>query len=277
MDIKLLDLSSEEAEEINSLLLRLKINHPLTLGNIRAIMDQVWDDLGCDNNHLDREKISLFYAHPIWILNGLSTEQHQLSLQHRQAMADWIVLHKDKIGTVLDYGGGFGTLARLIVQKDKDITVDIYEPYPSQIAIRRIQDYPQIHFVNSITSQKYDCLVSTDVLEHLEDPLKIFADMIDAVNLEGYLLIANCFHPVIKCHISRTFHLRYTFNVFAQLMGLQVLGKCQKSMATIYQKKSNEKINWSMIRLIEIMSRIFFSLVNTLSSLTIATPVWFRR
>lgn len=85
-------------------------------------MDLVWEDLGCDNKHLNWEKISKFYSHPVWLLNGLFIEQHTVSMKHRHAISDWIIAKNFK--KILDYGGGFGTLARLIAQKNS--IEDIY-------------------------------------------------------------------------------------------------------------------------------------------------------
>ncbi|MGB1702268.1 MAG: hypothetical protein ACPHFR_04035, partial [Cycloclasticus sp.] len=74
------------------------------------------------------------------------------------------------------------------------------------------------------------------VLEHVDDPLKDFACMINKVKTGGYLIVANCFYPVIKCHLPQNFHFRFTFNIFARLMGLRIKGGLKGSHATIFQK-----------------------------------------
>jgi hypothetical protein len=84
--------------------------------------------------------------------------------------------------------------------------------------------------------------------------------MIKSVNINGYLVIANCFYPVIKCHLPSTFHFRYTFNQFAKLMGLKIVGKCHGSHATIYQKIESKGIDWPTLRRKEYFSRIFYDL-----------------
>lgn len=234
-------------------------NNPPQLEDMWQMMDSVWDEIGCDNKNLDWDKINEFYAHPVWLLNGLFIEQHELSMQHRNAISDWIV--KNKFKTVLDYGGGFGTLARLIANKDSNISVDIYEPYPSEYAILRAEDYSNIHFINSI-DEKYDCLVSTDVLEHVPAPLKLFSEMIENVKMGGYLIIANNFCPVIKCHLPSTFHLRYTFRLFTHTMGLRMIGPCKGSHATIYQKKKDITVDWQKINRYERISRMIYPFLN---------------
>ncbi|MBD2188085.1 class I SAM-dependent methyltransferase [Pseudanabaena mucicola] len=244
-------LASEEYQEIQRLLATLP-DKSVSLSQMWQLMDQVWDDLGCDNLILDQEKITAFYKHPVWLLNGFFIEQHEVSLQHRHIIADLIV--QLSVKHVLDFGGGFGTLARIIANKSGNIEIDIYEPYPNNFAIEECKDYPLIQFVHNL-HKKYDCLVSTDVLEHVTDPLQIFENMIETVSLNGYLIIANCFRPVIKCHLPSTFHFRYTFNLFARLMGLKVLGKCKGKHATIYQKIHKRPTNWKIIRTIEYLSQ----------------------
>jgi len=179
-------------------------NNPPQVADMWQMMDNVRDKIGCDNKALDWDTVNEFYSHPVWLLNGLFIEQHELSMQHRDAISDWIVNKKFK--NVLDFGGGFGTLARLIAGKDPTISVDIYEPHPSEYALLRAAEYSNIHFINAI-DRKYDCLVSTDVLEHVPDPLQLFSEMIENVKIDGYIIIANNFYPVIKCHLPSTFHL----------------------------------------------------------------------
>ncbi len=254
MKIEDIGLSLSEEQELKQLLSKSK-KLPHEVEDIWAIMDFVWDEIGCDNKKLDYDKIEKFYRHPVWLLNGFFIEQHDLSMQHRNAISGW--LFKKNLKLVLDYGSGFGTLARLIAKKDMTISVDIYEPYPSKYVISRFKDYSNIHFVSSFDKQ-YDCLVGIDVLEHVPDPLKLFSKMVRLVKENGYLIIANNFYPVIKCHLPYTFHLRYTFNKFTRLMGLELIGPCEGSHATIYRKRKAVPFNWWRIRIYERVSRVLF-------------------
>jgi 2-polyprenyl-3-methyl-5-hydroxy-6-metoxy-1,4-benzoquinol methylase len=247
MNIWLQKLSDYEKENVTSLL-KLSANYPPELEDIWSLMDRIWDEMGCDNQNLDMNKIKKYYQHPIWLLNGLFIENHDLSLQHRQAIACWIT--DKQLTRILDFGGGFGTLARMIADKNSNATINIYEPYPSQTAMTLCKNYSNIHFVDEFNSG-YDCLISTDVLEHVPDPLYLFAEMISVVNIKGYLIIANHFYPSIKCHLPCTFHLRYSFDQFAQVMGLEKLGLCVGSHATIYRKINNEAFDWQAIRHLE--------------------------
>ena len=226
------------------------------LSQLLYLIDKVWDEIGCDNQVIDEDKMTTFYSHPVWILNGLFAEQDPLSLQHRHAISNWIA--NNKLEEILDFGGGFGTLARMITEKNSTTRVDIYEPYPSDLAVSRSKQYSSINFVSSM-DYEYDCIVSTDVLEHVTTPLYLFEKLIQSVKVGGYLIIANCFFPIIKCHLPSTFHLRYTFDRFAIAMGLEVIGNCTGSHATIYKKVNNYLVNWEKIERMSLVSkRLFF-------------------
>ncbi|AEE26585.1 class I SAM-dependent methyltransferase [Francisella hispaniensis] len=253
-------LSQVEKKEIKKLL-SIKKDNLNDLEQMWNLMDLVWDECGCDNKYPDWDKVSKFYAHPVWLLNGLFIEQHEESMKHRHAISDWII--KYNFNNVVDYGGGFGTLARLIAQKDKTIKMNIYEPHPSEFGLKRASEFNNIHFVDKL-DESYDCLVSTDVLEHVPNPLQDFNNMIKSVKIGGYLVIANCFYPVIKCHLPQTFHLRYTFNQFAKMMGLEVVGLLEGSHATIYKKVEEKDPNWSKIRLFEKLSKVAFHIIEFL-------------
>lgn len=250
------NLKSEDYLEIQRLLKNLPDDY-LNLNSLYKLMDQVWDEMGCDNKNLDQHKLSTFYKHPVWLLNGLFIEQDEESLSHRNSISDWIA--QNSVTHILDFGGGFGTLARMIAQKNEKAIIDIYEPYPNNLAISKCSAYSSINFVDNL-DRKYDCLVSTDVLEHVPDPLDLFDKMIQCVNINGYLLIGNCFKPVIKCHLPSTFHFLKTFNQFAEAMGLSKIGVCQGSHVIIYQKIDDTITNWKKIRKMEYLSQRKFAI-----------------
>jgi len=263
MEINLTDkkLIKIEKKVIEKLLLREDKSLQTDLEQMWYLMDLIWDDFKCDNKNLNWENIGKFYSHPVWLLNGLFIEQHEVSMRHRHAISDWVV--KKNFNNIVDYGGGFGTLARLIAQKDKKICMNIYEPHPSEFGLKRANEFENINIIDKL-EENYDCLVCTDVLEHVPDPLHDFTNMIRSVKVGGYLVVANCFTPVIKCHLPQTFHLRYTFNIFAKLMGLEVIGLLEGSHATIYKKLEEKEINWNKIRFYEKISKLSFPIIEVL-------------
>jgi 2-polyprenyl-6-hydroxyphenyl methylase/3-demethylubiquinone-9 3-methyltransferase len=263
MNINLTDknLTKIEKEEIEKLPLREDKSLKDDLEQMWYLMDLIWDDYECDSQNLNWENIGKFYSHPVWLLNGLFIEQHGVSMGHRHAISDWII--ENKFINVVDYGGGFGTLARLVAEKDSNIIINIYEPHPSEFGLKRAAEFENIKIISKLESN-YDCLMSTDVLEHVPDPLNDFFKMIKSVKIGGYLVIANCFYPVIKCHLPQDFHLRYSFNYFAKMMGLEVVGILEGSHATVFKKVENKEQDWSKIRIYEALSKISFPIIEIL-------------
>jgi hypothetical protein len=250
-------LSEYERQEIDFLSENFDYES-FNLKDLWKILDFVWDKIGCDNINLNETKIGQFYSHPVWIINGLFSEQDSESRQSRESIASWISAHNLKL--ILDYGGGTGSLAKIISDRNKDLNIHIYEPYPAQYAISTTFNYKTIKFVDSLDIN-YDCVVSLDVLEHVTDPLIHLFEIVNSIKQDGYLIIQNNFYPCIKCHLPDTFHLRWTFDSFATEMGLEKIdADCFNSPASIYRKSKFIDINWNKIRRLEKRSKLFFPL-----------------
>jgi 2-polyprenyl-3-methyl-5-hydroxy-6-metoxy-1,4-benzoquinol methylase len=240
INISNINLSNFEKKEIKKLLIQQSFSFKNVLNQMWYLLDLVWDEYKCDNKNLNWEIIGKYYSHPVWLLNGLFIEQHEVSIRHRSQITSWISL---KIfNKILDFGGGFGTLATYVSKNTSVKEIQIYEPHPSSFGIKRLKEYKNIKIVDKL-DKNYDCLISTDVLEHIENPLETFFDMIGSVKLNGYLIIANCFKPVIKCHLPKTFDLDYTFDFFAIIFGLRVYKKIEESHITIYKKNENKEFS----------------------------------
>jgi 2-polyprenyl-6-hydroxyphenyl methylase/3-demethylubiquinone-9 3-methyltransferase len=248
-------------QEISRLLFQYTINNSPSLEQMWEMMDSVWDEMGCDNQNFDIDKINKFYQHPVWTLTGLFIEQDEDSLHNRQSICNWIKQYHNDIKTVIDYGAGMATVAKILASSLPSLSIDLYEPYPSQIVLARLSSYHNIQFVNQLKGDLYDCLISTDVLEHVPDPLSLLSEMINQVKPNGYLIIANCFYPVIKCHLPCTFHLRYTFNIFTRFMGLQRLETLNDHIH-IYQKYKMVTPNWQFVRFLEKLSKILYQFLE---------------
>ncbi|WP_411875738.1 class I SAM-dependent methyltransferase [Vulcanococcus limneticus] len=227
-----------------------------SLEQLWSLMDQAWERCGCDNRAPDPDQLALFYQDPVWLLNGMFIEQHDVSMGHRHAITAAVAALAPQ--RVMDFGGGFGTLARLLATALPQAGVAICEPYPPRHGIESCRPFANIRFVPELKSQSVDVLVSTDVLEHVPDPLPLLAAMVDTVRPGGHLLIANCFFPVIACHLPCTFHLRYSFDACCQALGLEVLGPCVGSHATVYRRTKALEPDWPRLRAIERRSQHLF-------------------
>ncbi len=187
-----------------------------SLEDIWALMDEPWRELNCNPDVMD-ERIGAFYAHPVWLLNGLFIEQHAQSLDHRRRFTDWVTAQSPR--RVADYGGGFGGLARMIGAACPKATVEVIEPHPHPVAIERARRSANVRYQPALDGE-YDILIATDVFEHVPDPLGLAAETAAALKPGGRYLIANCFQPVILCHLPQTFHFRNSWDSALAALGL---------------------------------------------------------
>jgi len=264
-------ISNYDRRVIESLLSRRNNLLNDDLKQMWYLIDLVWDDYGCDNKNIDINKVKKFYSHPVWLLNGLFIEQDTISMLHRHIVSDWVI--NNKLMKIMDYGGGFGTLSRLIGKKDRSINIDIYEPYPSEHSINKMKNYANINMVSKFSSN-YDCLISMDVLEHVQNPLRYLHRMINNVKINGYVVIAAPFYPIIKCHLPENFHFRHTFNFFTKIMGLEFVGYLPKTPVRVYKRKHNVDVDWKKIRMLEALSSYSYYFFEV--GKYILRPVWFK-
>ncbi len=200
--------------------------HEPTLEDIWALMDLAW--VTTKANPENPQSMDVFYAHPVWLLNGFFTEWHKESVHNREEFA--IYISKDNPKRIADFGGGFAAFARVLAEINPHATIEVVEPYPTEMARTLSKKYHNIQFVDKLTG-KYDVITALDVLEHVTEPLELAYHLAEHVNKNGYLLLANCFYPVIKCHLPCTFYLRHKFDFLLEKMGLVVAD------AVLYGKK----------------------------------------
>jgi len=204
-------------EEEEYLLAVLKDGKFPDLEGIWALMDEAWEECQCDSAVMDR-RIENFYSHPVWLLNGLFIGQHNESQKNRRMFTDYVASLGP--GRVADFGGGFGALARMIGERCPATEVHVVEPHPHALAMALAEKTPNVRYVSEL-SGKYDVLIATDVFEHVLDPLKLVESTAAHLRSDGKYLIANCFWPVIRCHLPATFHFRYSWDAAMAAMNLK--------------------------------------------------------
>ena len=257
------DLDPTSRAAIDDLLGRL--GRPVAgVAEIWALLDLAWADCGGGHGFPDRELLSHFYRHPVWHLNGLFVEQDVESRSQREAICRWLARHLPPGGPqrLLDFGGGEAVLAAMLARHLPAAAVDIYEPFPSAAARRRIAKHPGVRFVDR-PATGYDALVSTDVLEHLPDPLAGLAAMAGTLRPGGLALVTANFYPLIRCHLPQTFYLRYTLTLFAWTLGLDRLGRCHGSPAVVFRRRKR-RLSWPALRRMETLARGLFPYLNRL-------------
>jgi hypothetical protein len=244
--------AENDREAIERLLKSVGTDDP-TLEQIWLCMDIIWDRLGCDNEYAETHKTDVFYRHPVWLLNGLFIEQHPESLRNREIMSSWIARRAGI--RIADFGGGFGTLARMIASKCPETHIDVIEPYPHSLAVEKCRQFTNISYRTALCGE-YDLIVAMDVFEHVSDPLRLIYDTARHLKCGGIYLTANCFYPVIKCHLPVTFHFRYSWNLAMRMMRLRHIDTVCYGCA--FEKTGNASLTAARI-LEAISSRAFWA------------------
>lgn len=252
-----IDKSWISEESINYML-----SLPKTLPTVEWVweeMDRIWDEYNLDNKKpFLNQPIDDYYSHPVWLMNGLFTMLDPVSSYHRDAIS---YLCQQDAKNIADYGGGFGELAIKIIEQNPHAKVTIIEPYPSKLGLERIRENDQIRLVAELTAIEYDAIIVQDVLEHVEDPVSLAYIISNSVKVGGKVIFANCFHPVIKCHLPGTFHLRHTFPYIMKKLGLKYLGKIRGAEhARIFER--TETLKLTEAKLAEIFSKYYGKLIN---------------
>ncbi len=81
---------------------------------------------------------------------------------------------------ILDYGGGNGVLAELLRAQGFS-QVDTFDPFVPRYSAR--------------PTERYDCIVSFEVVEHSTDPARVFEDMNDFLADPGLILFSTLLQP----------------------------------------------------------------------------------
>jgi hypothetical protein len=208
-------LTVDERDYLSEIFRRFR-GYP-TLEQVWELMDEPWRALGCDPLQMD-DRVRRFYEHPVWMLNGLFIEQHDVSLRNRQGFTAWVAQQNPQ--RVADFGGGFGGLARFIGQALPSASVEVVEPHPHPAAIALAQETPNVRYVPELSGE-YDLLIATDVFEHVPDPIGLVHETGAHLRVDGQYLIANCFQPLILCHLPQLFHFHYAWDRAMGVMGLE--------------------------------------------------------
>jgi len=226
------------------------------------LMDQAWDELGAGFGPGDSDALAAFYKSPVWLLNGFFVEYDPKSLAHREAIAQWAVVGSP--ATVVDFGGGFGALARRIAMRLPASTVTVVEEYPNPLALHFARRHANLKYSRALP-ESCDLMIAQDVLEHVLSPLKVFQQLAHGTRVGGHIVTANCFEPLIKCHYRGTFHLRFTFRHIAPSLGCKYVGTIVNAPHAQIFKRTDKQIDERKAARLEKISRTLYPILNFLS------------
>jgi hypothetical protein len=227
------------------------------LEEIWALMDEAWEECGCDQKVMD-ERVTRFYRHPVWLLNGLFIEQDEESLARRKTFTEWVAGLAPR--RIVDVGGGFGTLARMIGEACPGAEIEVAEPSPHPAGVALADGTANVRYVPEL-SGTYDVILATDVFEHVPDPLSLVETTAAHLRLGGSYLMANYFEPAIKCHLPSTFHFRWSWQAAMNAMKLRPAERVAYGRS--YTRVGD--VSARAARLLETRSRLSFGLIERTS------------
>jgi len=136
-------------------------------------------------------------------------------------------------GNLLDYGSGPEPVLTQIINRDYSFSTDHYDPHYAPI--------------KTFENKTYDVIVSTEVIEHVDDPVTFIKSLSDHLAAGGILSIMTLFHSnndseFLKwwyhrdeTHIS--FFTETTLKILASMASLQVIFTDGKRITT-FRKSS---------------------------------------
>lgn len=206
----------------------------ITLQKLFQILDQAWDELQGDSasKKFLPDFLFKYYQHPVWLINAAFSESDPATIADRLA-AIRLISHVN-VKKILDFGGGIGTVSRLCA---------IYLPQVERIDLVDITDFRHTvqEYLSSFSQIKvqiqpdppYDAIISTEVFEHLIDPIRAVYEINLLLRIGGAFAGIWSFAPGIKCHLPQNFHLRRLMPWIIRSLGFGFYGFERKG-STVY-------------------------------------------
>ena len=238
-----------------------QINRP-ELQRIWSILDEGWQEVEerIKNKTTKYELLELlheYYQHPVWLINAAFSESDEATISDRLAAVRLISHVQPR--KILDFGGGIGTVSRLcsitIPQAEEIDLVDITEF--RQVIKQYLADFKNIQVLEQ-PNPPYDAVISTEVLEHLTDPVDAIIQINQLLRIGGAFSASWSFAPGIECHLPQNFHLRRLRFWIIRSLGFGFYG-FERRGSTVYGFVKTSDATPQMIkkaRLLELCSRL---------------------
>ena len=234
-------------QETNRYLTPVEREEGITIQRLWQILDQGWAETQLSTCHTPFSQFLYeYYQHPVWLINAAFSESDESTIADRLAAVRLIShSHPQK---VLDFGGGIGTVARLCSITLSDVQnihlVDITDfRHTTQSYLK---NFPNIRVLTQ-PDPPYDAIVSTEVLEHLSDPIQAVIEMNNLLRIGGSFAASWSFGPCIKCHLPQNFHLRHLMVWIIRSLGFGFYG-FERRGSWVYGYVKHSDITPNMIR-----------------------------
>ncbi len=135
-------------------------------------------------------------------------------------------------GKGLDFGSGPEPVLSQVLKRDYGLMVDIYDLHYQPVKVYE--------------HQQYDYIVSTEVIEHIEDPMAVMKLWHEHLKPGGVLAVMTLFHEEDEAHFLDWWYRRdithisfftvRTFNYMAEKIGFEIIFTDNKRYITFKKK-----------------------------------------
>jgi ubiquinone biosynthesis O-methyltransferase len=163
------------------------------------------------------------------------------------------ILKKYQVQNILDVGCGTGELALYLAEKGYTVTgIDMHEQFiqsaQNNKQKKQLPTLPQFitaDITRFKTTTQYDCVVSTDVLEHIEDDEAAIKNMLKALKPRGIIIIiVPALQSLYGFHDTQIGHYRrYTkktlkdrVHLYIEMQSLRYFGWTMLPVVLLYRK-----------------------------------------
>ncbi len=226
----------------------------ISLTRLWSILDAAWNEL--DVKPEKQEALAEYYRHPAWLLNSAFSESDSETISDRAATAR-LIAHA-RPATVLDFGGGIGTCARVCVETLPGIIrADVLDaPEYADSAKNHLAHLPAVRIVER-PDPPYDAALCCEVLEHVADPIACIRSLNASLRPGGVLGASWSFAPGLKCHLPQHFHLRHGMLWVVRTMGFGFYGmerRASPSFSFIKQRECDDQMEAQARRLAKLFA-----------------------
>ena len=96
-------------------------------------------------------------------------------------VTEFVIPQKTFINTALDFGCGEGEVLPIVLERN-DISCDRYDLF---------------YFPKKVyEDKKYDLILSTEVIEHLQNPTEILVELLSHIKKDGFLVLMTALRPL---------------------------------------------------------------------------------
>lgn len=199
----------------------------ISLRTTRKFLNTEWERVNTNS----AKEVKEFYDSPIWIIDSLLTETDVCSVKMRLNAVKCISIFDHS--KVLDYGGGFGIIAEMAGKIFPNSIITLYEISRNRKHIQEKINMENVTVTNKLSS-KYDVVISTEVLEHVHNPIKHILKMKRLINKGGGLILTYSFNDYLKCHLPENYRYNGIFHCLVKFRGFEFVGCYGDYMCPVY-------------------------------------------